>query len=324
MTVSSAPPSNDPPLTKVQPVVVSPFIGMGRFWLTLAVLALVTTWAYADTIAKIAERWAGDPQYSHGYIVPVFAAYLLYRRRAMIGGQIPKPSLWAFFALALAMSLRFGEAVYYYNGLDPLSLVPAAAAVLLASGGRLAWRWGWPAAGFLVFMVPLPYRMQTLLSGQLQTLATQVSSAILVTLGYPAVTEGNVILLGEFRVGVVEACSGLGMVVTFAALSAGFALLIRSATWVKVALLAGALPVALIANIARICGTGMLLYADHSEAAQHFYHDLAGWIMIPFGCVLILIELWILDRVLLAAAPDDPQRRILELSPLTAPLAPRR
>ena len=292
-----------------------------RFWATFAVLAAVTCWAYLDTVAKAADRWATDPQYSHGYLVPLFAAYLLYRRRGLLAGATPAPSLWALPALALAVALRFGEAIYYFNGLDPLSIVPASLAVLLASGGVAALRWGWPAAGFLVFMVPLPFRLQTMLSGQLQSLATEASSAILVTLGYPAVTQGNIILLGDIEVGVVDACSGLGMVVTFAALSAGFALVIRSATWVKLALLVGALPVALLANVVRICGTAMLAYADRREVAQHLYHDLAGWLMIPLGCAFILAELWFLDRVLVPAEPTPDRGRPLDLMPLAPPRA---
>lgn len=289
-----------------------------RFWAAFGVLTVLTAGAYFDTVLKAADRWSNDPQYSHGFLVPLFSLYLLYQRRGLIAGRELFPSLWALVALGLAVALRFAEAVYFYNGLDPLSLVPAFAAVLLASGGVPALRWGWPAAGFLVFMVPLPFRIQTLLSGQLQSLATAASSAVLVALGYPAVTEGNVILLGEIKVGVVEACSGLGMVVTFAALSAGFALLVRSPVWIKVALLLGSLPVALLANGIRICATAILSEADRREAAQALYHDLAGWFMIPLGCAFILVELWLLNRVLVAA-PAAGADRPLELG-FPAPL----
>lgn len=284
------------------------------FWTTFGVLAAITVWAYWGTLEKTAERWSTDPQYSHGYLVPAFAAYLLYRRRGMLAGHRLAPSLGAVVPMLIAVALRFAETIYYYNGLDPLSLVPAFAAVLLAAGGWPAFRWGWPAAAFCVFMVPLPYRMQTYLSGELQSVATNICTYILVTLGYPAVSEGNVIVMNEVRIGVVEACSGLGMVMTFAALSAGFALLMRMPVWAKVVLLLGALPTAVVANVFRICATAILYDADQGEAARQLYHDLAGWIMIPLGCVLILVEVWVLDHILLPAEPAA-----VRAAPLNAP-----
>ena len=291
-----------PPVESRVPAAVEP-----GFWVRFGLLTAVGTAAYWDTLTKAADRWATDPQYSHGYLVPAFAAYLLYHRRRQLAGADLTPSAWAAVPLAVAVGLRFAEAVVYLNGLDPLSLVPAFGAVLLASGGRPALKWGWPAAVFGVFMVPLPYRLQTLFSGQLQGLATQVCTFFLVAAGYPALAEGNVIVVNDVRVGVVEACSGLGMVMTFAALSVAFAFLTKSAGWAKVVLLLGALPVAVAANVARICATAVLYDADDNEQHRALAHDAAGWLMIPLGCVLVLIEVWVLDSVLLKG--DDPGRR---------------
>lgn len=279
------------------------------FLTVFAALLAAVAWAYGSTLARAADRWSGDPQYSHGYLVPVFALYLLYRRRAILSQGVLAPSWLAVFPLALGVGLRFVETYYYYNGLDQLSMVPMALGAAFATGGKTAARWAWPAALFLVFMVPLPFRLQTAMSGQLQTVATQMSSYVLVTAGLPAVTEGNVIVVQDIRIGVVEACSGLGMGVTFLALAAAFALVTKSALPVRFVLLVSALPIAVLANVARITVTAVLFYWDQSDAARAVYHDLAGWLMIPLGCAMILFENWFLERVLVRddPAPDRPR-----------------
>ena len=282
-----------------------------RAFLTLfAALLAATAWAYAATLARAAERWSGDPQYSHGYLVPVFAGYLLYRRRAMLAGAGLAPSPLAAIPLALGVGLRYLEARYFLNGLDQLSIAPMALGAALAAGGKAAARWSWPAAAFLVFMVPLPFRLQTALSGELQELATQMSSYLLVTGGLPVVNEGNVIVVRDVRIGVVEACSGLGMGVTFLALAAAFALVTESALPVRILLLLSALPIAVLANVVRIAATAVLFYWDRSEAARTVFHDLAGWLMIPLGCGMILFGRWFLDRVIVREARGPGRRRV--------------
>jgi exosortase len=262
-----------------------------------AILLAAVAWAYGSTLAKAADRWASDPQYSHGYLVPLFALYMLYRRRGILAEGPLAPSWLAIGPLAVGLLLRFFETYYFYNGLDQLSMVPMALGAALAAGGRTALRWSWPAALFLVFMVPLPYRLQTAMSGQLQSVATEMSSFALVTAGLPAITEGNVIVVQDVRIGVVEACSGLGMGVTFLALVTAFVVLSKSAWPVRAALVFSALPIAVLANVARITLTAVLYYFDQSEAARTLYHDLAGWLMIPLGCAMILAESWFLDRL---------------------------
>ena len=274
------------------------------FLALLTALLAATAWAYGATLARAAERWSSDPQYSHGYLVPVFALYLLYRRRAMLHAGPLTPSGAAALPLTLAVGLRYLEVQYFLNGLDQLSVVPMALGAALAAGGKVALRWAWPAALFFVFMVPLPFRLQTAMSGQLQTVATQMSSYLLVAGGLPAVTEGNVIIVQDVRIGVVEACSGLGMGVTFLALTAAFALVSTSALPVRLLLLLSALPIAVVANVIRIAATAVLFYWDQSETAQAVFHDLAGWLMIPLGCGLILFENWFLERVFVRDAPQ--------------------
>src|SRR5262249_5165438 len=123
------------------------------------------------------------------------------------------------------------------------------------------WRylgWAWPSIAFLAFMVPLPWRIETAMGPPLQGLATMASTYLLQTLGFMAFAEGNVIQLDEAKIGVVEACNGLSMLMTFVALSTAVAMVVRRPLVDRLVLVASSVPVALLANIFRITLTGVL------------------------------------------------------------------
>ncbi len=257
---------------------------------------LATAWAYGSTLSDMVERWNSDPQYSHGWLVPLFAAFLLYRRRHLIPLEGLWPRWWGFGIVAVAGVAR-GAAVFFYQPwLDAVSLLICLAGLASALGGRAGLRWAWPAILYLAFMVPLPYRLQYALGANLQSVATFVSTYLLQTVGVPAISEGNVILLTEARLGVVEACSGLSMLVTFFALAAGFALVVHRHWLYSVAMILAAAPIAVGANVIRITATGLLFEAHQDKMARVLFHDVAGWLMMPLGVGFLAMLLLFLDR----------------------------
>src|SRR5262249_34924588 len=137
------------------------------------------------------------------------------------------PSWWGVPLLAMGLGLRLFGVYKYYLWLEVVSLLPCLVGLWLTVGGWAAVRWAWPALFFLAFMIPLPYRAEIALAAPLQRFATVTSTFIMQTLGLPALSEGNVIRLNDVEIGIVEACSGLRMLVVFFALSTGVALLIR-------------------------------------------------------------------------------------------------
>ncbi|MBI3406893.1 MAG: archaeosortase/exosortase family protein [Planctomycetes bacterium] len=160
------------------------------------------------------------------------------------------------------------------------------------------WRWAWPAVAFLAFMIPLPHTGAVALSGPMQSFATEVSTFALQVLGRPALSEGNVILLGDLELGIVEACSGLRMLVVFFALSTAVALLSAKPMWERILIAVSALPIALAANVLRITITGVLYDTAGAELGNAIFHDLMGWLMMPIGLAFLGLELWILKRLL--------------------------
>ncbi|HMF12765.1 MAG TPA: exosortase/archaeosortase family protein [Gemmataceae bacterium] len=272
-----------------------------RRYLTIALSlsALTLVWAYWTSLADMAWRWSHDPQYAHGYLVPGFAAVLLWLRRDRLATGRLQPCWQGVPVLAFGIGLRLFGAYFHYVWLDAVSFLPCLAGVWLLIGGKTAWRWGWPAIAFLGFMVPLPYGFSLSLAAPLQRLATIASTFALQTLGMPAVADGNVILLEEVEVNVVEACSGLRMLVVFFAFATAVALIVKRPLWEKLFLLISAIPIALVVNVMRITATGVLYELVNGQVAKLVFHDLAGWLMMPVALGILGLELQFLKRLVI-------------------------
>jgi len=146
-------------------------------------------------------------------------------------------------------------------------------------------------------MVPVPYRIAGMASEPLQRVATKLSSTTLQVLGQPAIAEGKTILLGEHHLEVEQACSGLRLFVSIMALACTYLMLVRRARWEKLVLVASVVPIAILANSARIVATGLFFQWTSSEMAHKFSHDFAGWAMIPLAAAMFWCVLWYLGRL---------------------------
>ncbi len=284
-----------------------------------AVPLAVVVWAYWTTLGDAAIEWAHNPQYSHGWLVPGFAALLLWLRREQLTSAALRPSWWGLVILLNAAAVRLVGTYYHLSWLDPLSLLPCLAGACVLVAGWAYLRWAWPAFAFLFFMIPLPYNLSVALAAPLQMMATEASTFLLQTLGQPAVAEGNVILLNEVELGVVEACSGLRMLMVFFALSTAMAILIRKPLWERLLVCASAIPIALVVNLLRITVTAVLYETAGKEVGDAVFHDLAGWLMMPLALVFLWLELKLLQHLLIEPPATAPA---LVGQGLPAPLAP--
>lgn len=253
-------------------------------------------WSYWPVFVAMAQKWANDPQYSHGYLVPLFSAWLAWKYwpRQETGCR---SSWWGLPLLLAGVVMRFAGMYTYFDWLEAASLLPVLAGTILLLAGPPALRATWLAIGFLVFMIPLPYRIETALSHPLQRIATLASTYILQTLGRPAISEGTIIIVNDARIGVVEACNGLGMLILFFALATAMAIVIRRSWIEKAVIVASAIPVAVAVNVIRITSTGLLHDIAGSRIAELVFHDLAGWLMMPMALGILWLELKTLSHM---------------------------
>jgi exosortase len=280
-------------------------------------------WSYWTTGEELARVWSHDPTYSHGWVVVAFAAALLWLRRDLLRGPADTPSAWGLAFLLLAALARLSGALFHLVWVERVSLLPALAGLCLLVGGWKTLRWAWLAIAYLLFMIPLPGTIGEAMTYPLRRVATTSSTYALQVLGVPAVADGNVILLEDHELGVIDACSGLRMLVVFFALATMVALLVRRLLIIRLLLVASAIPIALVVNVARITLTGVLSETVSAEVAQKVYHELAGWLMMALALGLLWVELQVLTRLLLPQPDTTPNPPALEPRVGEAPSALR-
>jgi len=121
----------------------------------------------------------------------------------------------------------------------------------------------------------------------MQLFASKVAAITLYLIGIPVLREGNVMLLANTSLEVAEACSGIRSLISLLALSIVFAYLSQKETWKRILLVLSTFPIAIIANAARVSGTGILAHHYGDKVAQGFFHGFSGWILfvVAFVCL---------------------------------------
>ncbi len=265
---------------------------------TLLALVGALTFLYAPLFKYSFEQWL-KPDYSHGFLVPIFAAYLAWHWREWAPTRFRWPEPWAlaFFAGGTALFVVIGKLNFAKEWLQGLSLVINLSGVAVLLGGWKALRWLAAPIAFLIFMFPLPYSAEIALGGKLQLIAAVASEFVLQTIGYPTYRSGVILHVKDHVLEVAKACSGLSMLLTFAALSTGMALLVKRPWFDRILILVSAVPVAVMANVIRIALTGVLYNEAGKELGDRVFHDFAGWMMMPIALVILWAELKLLDWV---------------------------
>ncbi len=262
-------------------------------------IAAITLWSYWTTLERLEARWSAEAEHSHGYIVPVISLFLLYLRSENFDPRKWKGSGWGLPLIGLALVMRLVGERYLILGLHPLSLIPCLAGIFLTLGGLGALQWAGPSIFFLLFMIPLPNSIEQLLSVPLKGYSAVLASWILQIIGFPAVTQGTTLKIDDVRLEIVDACSGMNLLMTMSATVVAYTLIVQRPLIHKLLLLAAVLPIAVISNAFRIAATGILMKLTTSEEAHKLAHDWAGYVIqMPLALIMIALFSAYLSRVL--------------------------
>jgi exosortase len=224
--------------------------------IVLTVLALVA--CYAPTLRGMFEQWSNDEDMSHGFLVPIVILWIVWRERGRWRALEPDPSYWGFAILASAAGLQFAASLGAGLFAGSVALLVSVAGAVLCLGG-IAWLrvLAFPLI-LAVFMLPklaIVYNQATL---PLQLLASQIAAGFLTFAGIGVIREGNILDVGGHRVAVVEACNGIRYLLSLGFMAVVFAYLSDSKAWMRLVLLAVAVPIAILANAARVAAAGWL------------------------------------------------------------------
>lgn len=251
---------------------------------------------YYRTVWDLVVQWRSDDNASHGFLIPFLAAYLVWDRRDELRRAAARVAP-AGFILLLTGAILFvlGQAATFGYP-SRLSLVISLAGLVAFLYGPQVLRLAAFPLAYLLFMIPLPAPLLTLVAFPLQLLAARTATTALDLMNVPVLREGNIIDLPSTRLEVTEACSGIRSLVALLGLAVIFAYFTRKTWRDRIILSCSAIPIAIIANAARIVTTGVLAQLFGPGAAHGFYHVFSGWIIFLVAFALLAATERLLPR----------------------------
>jgi exosortase len=252
------------------------------------ILCLLAASLYAPFVFQLASQWWQDPNYTHGFFVPMFSLFLLWERRAKLAALRIKPA-WPGLVMILvalwALILGTIKSEFFLYRLSILLFI-AGVVVFLAGWKHLA-AISFPLA-FLVLMIPSSTLLEHI-TFPLQVIASRTATFLLMLAGVPAVREGNIILLPSAQLEVAEACSGIRSLFSLLTLTIVYGYLAETKIGVRVLLALMAVPISILANALRIAFTGLVVENWGVERAEGTVHMLSGWLVFVASLALIFL-----------------------------------
>ena len=246
-------------------------------WVAAGWLALLVAVCYWPVIGNIVHQWQSDDNMAHGWFVPVIVGYIAWERREeLAGARIGKRSGWG-------LALLIGSGVVACLGAlaaeiftERLALLGTVVGLVWYLGGDEVFRRLRFPLLLLFFALPLPGLLHKQITFPLQLAATRLAEWGLEVTGRTVLREGNVLELAGRMISVVEACSGIRALMALEFFALAYAYLFHEKVWMRWALAAAAVPVAVVANSGRVMATALLGELDQ-RLAEGFYHGLEGW-----------------------------------------------
>jgi len=253
-------------------------------WHLMAVLIVI---AYLPVLYDLIQDWSTDDNYSHGFLVPLVAAYFLWRRREewkkVVFSYSPIGWLMVIFALGLFIVGTAGAEYFTAR----CSLVFLLFGLAWTFGGKGVLKLAWFPIAYLLFMIPVPYVIYYSATFPMQLLASKVAGKALTIIGVPHLQQGNIIRLPEYSLEVAEACSGLRSLVSLLALGAAYARFTQPNIGWQIVLFLLTVPIALAANVFRVWATAVGAYAISPKVAEDFLHEFSGIVVFVISFILL-------------------------------------
>jgi exosortase len=267
------------PVTKTPPVRIS--------WVPVAWFGGLLLACYAPVLWALLQQWNSNPDMGHGFFVPLIAGFIAWQKRDELLALKPSPNWWGlavvgYGGLQLYIA-TLGAELFLARTAFVITLIGI---VLLLGGTRYVRALSFPLF-LLFFMVPIPNIIYNKITFPLQILASQVATDALDVLHVPVMREGNILQLSDTSLSVVEACSGIRSLLSLTFLSLVYGYFFEKKVWMRVALFAATIPIAIVANASRVTLTGLLTEYKR-ELAEGFFHSAEGWVIFMVALMALI------------------------------------
>lgn len=265
---------------------------MQLVWRSLLIIALILL-VYRNILIKLVADWWQDPNFSHGFLVPLFSGYLVWTNRQALRSTKIVPSWIGVAVVALGLAILLLSVYGAELSLSRISFVIVLTGIVLTFGGSHMLRKQRFALLVLLLAIPIPAIIFSQITLPLQTLAAKSASYLLPFFGIPVLREGNVITLPSMSLEVAEACSGIRSLMSLLTISILYGYFLEISTTKRVILAVASVPIAIAANALRILGTGLCVQYWNPEKAMGFFHEFSGWLIfiVSLFCLFIVHRL---------------------------------
>lgn len=259
---------------------------LAKLLIPVAWLLALLVICYYPTLQHLVHDWMVNEDMGHGFFVPVVAGYIGWLKRDELVFPA-KANRWGLVVVVLAALQLYVATLGVELFLARTAFVFSVIGVTLYITGTANFKKLLLPLFLLFFMVPLPAIVYNQITFPLQLFASTVAENALSLMGVPVLREGNVLELPSQRLSVVEACSGIRSLLSLSFLSLVYGYFFDRRPWMKFALLAATIPIAVTANAARVTITGLLSEQD-PELARGVFHMAEGWVIFVVALVLLI------------------------------------
>jgi len=264
----------------------------------LAIAAVLVSLAgFSRALLELVHRWGGQEEYSHGYLIPVVSALLLWTRRDALRESVGRPSFAGLALILLAIAMHITGELSAIWILSQVGFVLALMGIVLAIGGYSLLRVAFIPIAYLLFAIPLPYFIDAVLTLKLQLVSSELGVFFIRLFQIPVYLDGNVIDMGTYKLQVVEACSGLRYLYPLLSLSFLAAYLFHAPLWQRVVVFLSSIPIAIGMNGFRIGLVGILVDRWGTQMAEGTLHFFEGWVIFLACSALLAGEMYVLARI---------------------------
>src|SRR5665213_1609961 len=269
-------------------------ITLRRKAIFVIVSVLLACALFSGALGELVHRWIKQEEYSHGFFIPIIAIWLLWSRRVALIGSVGQPSWGGPSLILLAACMHIVGEVSALYLLSQVGFVIALMGIVLCAGGLSLLKVAFVPLVFLLFAIPTPYFLDSMLSWRLQLLSSELGVQFIRMFQIPVYLTGNVIDLGRYKLQVVDACSGLRYLYPLMSLGFLAAYLFQAPLWKRALVFLSTIPITIVMNSLRIGMIGILVDRWGPQMADGLLHFFEGWIIFVACAVLLAAEIWLL------------------------------